>query len=155
MQGAAEEILCRGFLMTSLMKKVSVPMAIFVSSTAFVVPHLGTLMMADLPYAVIGVINLYLISAIFSILMLGKNSIWISCGLHSAWNFLLSGVFGLTLSGNEANGDVLLHFEVPQSSLINGGVYGIEASLVTTVVLALALLLIESLHKNRRGKDGI
>lgn len=42
-QGAMEETLCRGFLMTSLSKKVSIPIAILISSLAFAVPHFSSL----------------------------------------------------------------------------------------------------------------
>ena len=148
-QSSAEEVLCRGFLMPSLLKKVSVPAAIFFSSTAFVYPHIFTLVEADFPYAVIGIINTYLVSFILSLLILRRSNIWIACGLHSVWNFLLYGVFGLTLSGSAANVSGLLCFQVNGSSILNGGIYGVEASIITTLVLAIALVLIIKYNKGR------
>lgn len=59
-QGAAEEALCRGFLMQSLLKKISVPWAVFLSSTVFVIPHLAS-MEADLTFKILGIVNLYLV----------------------------------------------------------------------------------------------
>lgn len=141
-QGATEEIMCRGFLMQSLQKKTSVSVAIFVSSTAFALPHLLTLLEADTLYAIVGIVNLYLVSIIFSLLMLCGSNIWISCGLHTVWNFLLYGVFGLTLSGSESTSDAVFKFESTSSSIINGGVYGVEASVVTTVILLVAVIII-------------
>ena len=61
-QGAAEEAMCRGFLMASLQKKVSTPVAIFWSATVFAFPHFSNLFMSDFQYVLIGVINLYMIS---------------------------------------------------------------------------------------------
>lgn len=148
-QSSAEEVLCRGFLMPSLLKKVSVPAAIFFSSTAFVYPHIFTLVEADFPYAVIGIINTYLVSFILSLLILRRSNIWIACGLHSVWNFLLYGVFGLTLSGSESSVSGLLCFQVNGSSILNGGIYGVEASIITTLVLAIALVLIIKYNKGR------
>ena len=141
-QGATEEIMCRGFLMQSLQKKTSVSVAIFVSSTAFALPHLLTLLEADTLYAIVGIVNLYLVSIIFSLLMLCGSNIWISCGLHTVWNFLLYGVFGLTLSGSESTSDAVFKFESTSSSIINGGVYVVEASVVTTVILLVAVIII-------------
>ena len=146
-QGAAEEALCRGFLMHSLLKKVSVPLAIVFSSTAFVYPHFSTLMEADLEFAVIGLINLYLVSIIFSLLALHRSNIWVSCGLHSIWNFILYGILGLTLSGAEASNPGVICFEVNGASIINGGEYGIEASVITTIVLGVMVVML-----CRRGK---
>lgn len=138
-QGAAEEIMCRGFLLNSLKNKISIPLAILISSTVFVFPHLSTLMEADFVYAVVGIINLYLISVVFSILVLRRSNIWIACGLHSAWNFILYVIMGLSLSGSESITKGVVLFRIKDESIINGAEYGIEASVITMVVLGLLL----------------
>lgn len=140
-QGAAEETLCRGFLMPSLLKKVSTPLAIACSATAFVFPHLSSVFAAELPFAVIGTINLYLISIAFSLLILYRSNIWVSCGLHSVWNFLY-GIFGLTLSGSETNTTGVICFNINTENIISGGSYGMEASIVTTIILGIAVIII-------------
>lgn len=152
-QGAAEEVLCRGFLQTSLMKKVPIAIAVLLSAIAFAVPHFPMLFAAETKYAVTGTVNLLLIAIIFSMLTLYHANIWSACGLHSIWNFLLYGVFGLTLSGNEADGAGILCFEVRECSMINGGEYGLEASILTTVVLMVATIILLIVMKwNRRNK---
>ena len=95
-QGAAEEIMCRGFLLHSLKNRISVPLAILISSTAFVFPHLSSLLEAELVYAMVGIINLYLISIVFSILVLWRSNLWIVCGLHSIWNFILYSIMAVS-----------------------------------------------------------
>ncbi len=154
-QGAAEEVMCRGFLMQSLRKKVSLGMAVFISSTAFAFPHFSTLFEADTVFAVIGTVNLYLVSILFSLLVVCRKNIWISCGLHSVWNFLLYGVFGLTLSGSEVSQAGIICFKAEESSIINGGVYGIEAGILTTVMLGAAVLVLSKIYKTQEKKHGI
>lgn len=148
-QSAGEETLTRGFLLHTLVKKVSVPMAIFVSSTAFVLPHLFTMFEADTKYVVIGIANLYLISIIFSLLVLSRSNIWIACGLHSIWNFILYGIMGLSLSGSEINSDSIMKFIANSATILNGGIYGIEASIITTLVLGAVVILLKYCQDRR------
>lgn len=154
-QGAAEEIMCRGFLLNSLKSKVSAPVAILVSSTAFAFPHLSSLLEADFVYALVGIINLYLISIIFSIFVLWRSNIWIACGLHSVWNFILYAIMRLSLSGSESGVNGVILFEVKETSILNGAEYGIEASVITTVVLAALALIMVKRWKGKCDNNGI
>ena len=153
-QGTAEEIMCRGFLLNTLKTKISMPLAIIISSTAFVIPHLSSLMEADSMFAIVGIINLYLISSIFSMFVLWRSNIWIACGLHSVWNYVLYVIMGLSLSGSESASEGVILFQVNDTSLLNGAEYGIEASVITTVVLGVVVFVMAK----RMGKiddDGI
>lgn len=141
-QGAAEEIMCRGFLMPALLKKMSAPCAVFISATVFALPHLTSMTGSDTPLVLVGIVNLYLVSIIFSLLVLRRSNIWASCGLHSIWNFMLNGVLGLTVSGNQAETTGVFGFAVNHSGLLNGGSYGLESSIITTVVLAAAIAVL-------------
>lgn len=153
-QSMGEEVLCRGFLMPTLLKKVSMPVAVFISSTAFAFPHFSSLFEMEMQFRIVGALNLYLISVIFSLLILCRSNIWVACGLHGVWNFLLYGVFGLNLSGNEANAAGILSFKVETSTILNGGIYGIESSIITTIVLAIAAALLYKWYSgNRKTKE--
>lgn len=154
-QSLAEEILSRGFLLTSLAKKTSLPVAILVSSTAFALPHLASVVEAEGAFAVIGVANLYLVSLVFSMLFLLRSNIYIVAGLHCVWNFVLYGVMGLAVSGSEANPDALMAFEGTGENLLSGGVYGLEASIVTTAVLGIVSVILVTLYRKRGMKHGI
>lgn len=154
-QGTAEEIMCRGFLLQSLLKKTSVSVAIIISSTAFAFPHFLTLFETDLEYAIIGTINLYLVSVIFSLLVLLRSNIWIACGLHSTWNFVLYGIMGLSVSGSEIKSDSMFQFCAEDTNILNGAEYGIEASIVTTFVLGLFVFVLVKSWKGRMHKNGI
>lgn len=74
---------------------------VIVSTILFILPHWSSLFAGEMIYGVIGVINLILISVIFSFLTICFKSIWGACGLHSFWNAILYSVLGLNLSGNE------------------------------------------------------
>ncbi len=148
-QSLTEEVMCRGFLLPSLNKKTNLPLAIFVSSTAFALPHLGTVLEADTQFAIIGVINLYLVSLVFSLLFMLRSNIYIVSGLHCVWNFIINGVMGLSASGGSSNPDALTSFSVNAENILTGGVYGLEASIVTTVVLAVATIILVKLYRKR------
>lgn len=151
-QGSEEEILCRGFLMNTLKKKISVPLSVLISSTAFVVPHLIMTPILDsgIAYATIGIVNLYLISILFSVITLWRKNIWISCGIHSAWNYVLNTVLGLTVSGNEAKMDGLLQIGINKLTIINGSEYGLEAGIATTAITIVTICVIMYIWKGRK-----
>lgn len=141
-QGAMEETLCRGFLMISLSKKVSIPLAILISSLAFAAPHFSSLFAEKLIYSYIGIVNLLLVSTIFSFLIINGNNIWIACGMHSFWNFFLFNIFGLNLSGSGKKPTAIFAFSTSSENILNGGAYGIEASIITTTVLVIYIVLL-------------
>lgn len=152
-QGAAEEILCRGIVLHALKEKTSLLTAIIVSTILFIVPHWPSLFAGEMIYGVIGVINLIFISVIFSFLTICFQNIWAACGLHSFWNAILYSVLGLNLSGNEETVTAIFDMQSVGDSIWNGSIYGIEASAVTTIVLAFAAALIFVIGRKRaKGK---
>lgn len=149
-QGATEEILCRGIAFHSLKEKTSLSVAIDVSTIMFIIPHLSSLFDGGVIYGVFGIINLLLISTIFSLLTIGFKSIWAACGLHSFWNAILYSVLGLNLSGNDETATAIFNMQSVGKNIWNGGEYGIEASIITTVVLAIAVVLIGHINRKLR-----
>ena len=154
-QSMAEEVMTRGFLLSSLVKKISLPTAIFISSTAFALPHFPTLFEAEFKFAVVGVVNLYLVSAIFSMLYINRKNIYVVGGLHCVWNFMLYSVMGLSVSGSESGTNSILNFNVVSQNILNGGMYGIEASLVATVVLGITLAVLVKRFLIKGDKNGL
>ncbi|MGN0154545.1 MAG: lysostaphin resistance A-like protein [Lachnospiraceae bacterium] len=147
-QGATEEILCRGIVLHALKEKTSVWIAIAVSTVLFIIPHWSSLFYGGTVYGVIGVANLVLISVIFSLLTVRFKSIWAACGLHSFWNAILYSILGLNLSGKDEAVTAIFKMQSIGKNIWNGGEYGIEASMITTIVLAFAAALIW--YRNRR-----
>lgn len=141
-QGATEEILCRGIVLHTLKEKTSVAVAVNVSTVLFIMPHCSSLFEQGVVYGILGVCNLALISTIFSLLTIRFKSIWAACGLHSFWNAILYSVLGLNLSGNDETVTAIFNMQSAGKNIWNGGEYGIEASIITTVVLAIAAAII-------------
>lgn len=141
-QGAMEEFLCRGLLLHTLKDKTSLGVAIITSTVMFILPHWSSLFAGETLYGVVGIVNLILISIIFSLLTIRFNSIWAACGLHSFWNAILYNVLGLNLSGNDGGVTAVFNMKSVGKNIINGGDYGIEASVITAAVLAAAVVLL-------------
>ena len=152
-QSAAEEVMCRGFLMGALREKVPAWLAVLISSTAFAFPHLSSIMGMEAKYIVVAILNLYLVAILFSLLVLRRGNLWISCGLHFAWNYVLGGIMGLMVSGGDGAAFGLFLFKVENGTLLNGGTYGIEASVITTVVLGMVLAVMLLLMHKKSQKN--
>ena len=151
-QGATEEFLCRGIVLQTLKEKTSLPIAIAVSTVMFIIPHWSSLFAGEMIYGVIGVANLVLISIIFSLLTIRFKSIWAACGLHSFWNAILYSVFGLNLSGNDETVTAVFNMQSVGKNIWNGGEYGVEASIITTIVLSIAAAIIWYVSRDNINK---
>lgn len=77
------------------------------------------------------------------------RNLWVPIGLHFAWNFAESGIFGTEVSGNGSNKG-LLDGAMSGPSLITGGEFGPEASLYS-VGAGLALTVAFMWLARRRG----
>lgn len=149
-QGAMEELLCRGYLFHTLKNKVSMPIAIVISTIMFIVPHCSSLFAGEMIYGVIGIINLILISLIFSLLTICFQNIWAACGLHSFWNFVLYSIMGLNLSGNDENITAIFNMRSVGNNIWNGSIYGIEASAITVFILGFFSIILWTYWKKIR-----
>ncbi|MGM9548866.1 MAG: lysostaphin resistance A-like protein [Faecousia sp.] len=150
-QGATEEILCRGIVLHALKEKAPLWIAIAFSTVMFIMPHWSSLFDGDIIYGVIGVANLVLISIVFSLLTIRFQSIWAACGLHSFWNAILYCILGLNLSGKDETVTAVFNMQSIGNTIWNGGGYGIEASLITTVVLAFAAAFLWYINRKREN----
>ena len=148
-QGAMEEVLCRGIVLNLLKDKAPTPVAVAVSTAMFILPHVSNMSGVAPAIFVFAVVNLILISLVFSLLTLRFKSIWAACGLHTVWNFILCNILGLNLSGNGGMTAAIFDMRSAGSSVLNGGEYGIEASAVTAGVLALVLVVCYALSRKK------
>lgn len=152
LQGTMEEILCRGIVQQLLQNKVSVPVAVAVSTVLFIIPHVLSMDFQRPDITITAIVNLILISLIFSLLTLRFGSIWAACGLHSIWNYILYSILGLNLSGNDGLVSAVFEMRSVGENILNGGMYGIEASIITTAVLSVAagLLLVYHIRTSKK-----
>lgn len=139
LQGASEEMLCRGYFMTSFSKRYPLWTGILVNSLIFAALHL-----ANPNVTLISVINLILCGVFFSLYAVKSGNLWGACAAHSMWNFAQGCIFGVNVSGMNCGDSLLTSSQVGASSLINGGAFGIEGGLACTIVhiIAIAVLLL-------------
>lgn len=129
-QGAEEEILCRGLLMGSLSARMPLWGAVLINSAFFAVLHIFNGGLNPIVF-----VNLTLFGLFMSVMALRFNSIIPCCAAHSLWNLTQGNIFGLPVSG-ATSGPSVWRFELmPDMGLWTGGEFGIEGGLGTTAVL--------------------
>ncbi len=141
-----EEILMRGIIYRITEEKLGSVIALVISALIFGGLHLGN------PNSTL---FLALGLAIQAGLLLGvayiySRSLWFPIGIHFAWNFLQSGIFGAAVSGN-ATRQSLLSAEIVGNELITGGEFGPEGSVQATLIclIATVTLLVLCYRKGR------
>ena len=133
-QGMAEEVICRGYLLVSLSRNHSVWYSVILSSGVFMALH-----MSNDHVTLLAFINLFLCGVLFGMLFVERGNIWIVAAFHSGWNFLQDNIFGMPVSGMAQGNSVFATSFAEGRNLINGGDFGIEGGLAVTVVLVLGI----------------
>ena len=151
-QCSMEEFVTRGLLLCGLKDKIPMPAAFGITAVLFALPHFTKLLKAEPAIVLVGTLNLILISVIFSFLLLKFDNIWIACGVHTAWNFLLFSFLGLSMSGSTDSGTSVLNMQVVEPNILNGGIYGIEASIIVSIVFVVGVVLTGLWYKKSKAK---
>ena len=147
-QGASEEIMVRGYLLTSLAKTTKTFWAILISSIGFAVLHL-----LNPGLTILALSNLTLFGIFAALLFLRTKNIWAICGLHSSWNFFQGNVFGIEVSGQSLTTGM---FSVTSSApdFLTGGSFGLEGGLIVTIMLIVSSVIVLFAGENRLIVNG-
>lgn len=136
-QGMSEEFIFRGYLMNTIGGKHSAVVAVAVSSVAFSLAHI-----MNPGVTFIALFNIALFGVFASLYMIRFDDIWGASAIHSIWNFTQGNIYGISVSGTtsaENNYSTIMKTSaVSDNTLLTGGDFGIEASIITTVVLLIA-----------------
>lgn len=144
-QGLAEEVICRGYLLVSLSRRNSVWYSVILSSGVFMAMHMSNEHVTVLAY-----INLFLCGLLFGLLFVESGSIWMVAALHSGWNFLQGNIFGISVSGIAKASSVFDSSFSDGWSFMNGGDFGLEGGLAVSIVLAVGIYVVYR-RMERRG----
>lgn len=136
-QGAAEEFIFRGYLMTELGGKHSAVTALAVSSIAFALAHGLNPGISFLAF-----FNLTLFAVFAGLYIILTENIWGACAIHSLWNFTQGNVWGISVSGSAQTNSVFTTEALKNQPLLTGGKFGIEGSICTTIVLGIATVIV-------------
>lgn len=140
-QGAAEELLLRGWFMPVVGARHGPWAGVVISTLLFAAFHGCTNTLAT--------INFVLFALFLAFYCLHEQSICGACGWHAAWNWTQANVFGLDVSGYPPEGGVLIDLQAAGSPLLSGGSYGPEGSLMGTIVLLGGVVAIILLARRR------
>ncbi len=130
--GLAEEMVFRGVIFGVTERSLGSKAAIAISALVFSLAHLPNDGVSPLAIAVIVAVGV-MQAAIY----LATRSLWVCIGVHIAWNYCVGQVFSSSVSGHAAT-DGLLRGKLVGDTLLTGGAFGVEGSLVALVLLAAA-----------------
>lgn len=132
----SEELVFRGYVLGNLME--SLPnkwIALSVSALLFALYHAVTPGIHTLAFA-----NLFLAGMLLGTNYLFTKNLWFSFLLHLSWNFFEGPLLGFKVSGTTFPS--LLQAEPNGDLFITGGDYGLEGSILMTLLLLTALLVL-------------
>jgi uncharacterized protein len=136
-QGAAEEVLTRGWMLPVLAARYHRWVGIIISSLFFAVLH-GL----NPNLSIIALVNLTLFGFFAAFYAMREGSLWGICALHSSWNWIQGNIFGFEVSGGSMGGGSLFKLMETGPDWITGGPFGPEGGLAVTIVLVISIIVI-------------
>ncbi len=136
-QGAAEEVLARGFLMPIIGARWHPLIGVILSSSIFGLLHLFNPNLSWL-----AMVNLVLFGLFAALYALWEEGLWGVFAIHSVWNWAQGNLFGLPVSGQPFSSNTLLEMTETGPDLLTGGAFGPEGGLVVTGVLVISALVV-------------
>jgi membrane protease YdiL (CAAX protease family) len=136
--GLCEEAVFRGYLLGTLQKGLGFWPATAISSVLFAVVHLP-----NYGERASGIFACLLFSVFFALTVRLTGTIWFAVGFHAAWDWSQTYLFGTSDSGIHGNGHLLN--SIPSGpDWLNGGVTGPEGSVITMLVVAILIAVVQS-----------
>ncbi|MDG8956165.1 CPBP family intramembrane metalloprotease [Streptococcus pneumoniae] len=135
LQGTAEELVTRAWLIPQLAKRTNLKVAIIISSSLFTLLHLG-----NPGITFLSAIDLFLFGVAMSLYLLKTDIIWGIGGIHGAWNFAQGNLFGVLVSGQSSGTSIMKFTPQGNQDWLSGGSFGIEGSIVSSIILFLLIL---------------
>lgn len=136
-QGFEEEFIVRSAIMNYFASRSGVFVGIVSNSLIFAILHLG-----NSSFNLLAFINLFIIGLVFSMIFYITDNIYASAGAHSMWNLMQANIIGINVSGIISSENTIFKSSPAGSTLISGGAFGIEASILVTLVGIVSLLIL-------------
>jgi len=136
-QGAAEEVLLRGFLFPIIGVRFGVLVSIFISSILFALLHQGNPNIGP-----IALLNLTLFGIFACLFALYEGGLWGICAIHAIWNWAQGNLYGLEVSGLALKGGIIFDLRETGPDWLTGGEFGPEGGLVVSAILIVSLVLV-------------
>lgn len=136
--GFSEEFLIRGVWLEYLSKHHSRVTAIITSSLVFACLHLANNGITWLSF-----VNLFLAGVCLAQIYLLTKNIWLATFFHLGWNFFQGPILGFAVSGLPM-ASVFVQPAQHTANMINGGAFGLEGSILDTVVSLVIIVVLEA-----------
>lgn len=143
-QGFEEEFIVRSAIMNYFASRSGVFIGIVSNSLIFAILHLG-----NSSFNILAFINLFIIGLVFSMLFYLTDNIYTSAGAHSMWNFMQANIVGINVSGIISSKNSIFNSNPTGYSLISGGAFGIEASILVTFVGLICIVILYKIAINK------
>ncbi len=125
-----EELLFRGYAFQTLIQGVTFLPATLLMAAVFGLAHLQN------PHVTpFSLCNVVLAGIFFSFAYMKTRSLWLPFGVHFAWNFSQTTLFGLPTSGMPDEAHALFHAGQSGPAWIGGGEFGPEGGVLATIAL--------------------
>lgn len=123
-----EELVFRGYILTTLLPVTNKWLALLASALLFALVHMGNPGANLIPIA-----NVFLAGVLLGVNYVYTKNLWFGILLHLAWNFFQGPVLGFRVSGLGLKSLLQQKLQGPIS--VSGGEFGLEGSLIASVVL--------------------
>ena len=133
-QGASEEILTRGWMLQVIGSRYKPWIGVIISTLFFALVHMG-----NSGVNFFAIFNLLIVAILLVLYVMRDGSLWSACGWHSAWNWSLGNVYGLSVSGSSEMVSII-NLDTIGTGIISGDDFGPEGSIVTTFVLLIMII---------------
>lgn len=131
-----EEIMCRGYIQTTLNQMGRPWLSAVITSALFSVLHLG-----NPNVKILGLLNIFIIGLVFSYMYIRTKSLWMPIGYHFTWNYFQGNVFGFPVSGTTQSKGIY-NIGTVNENILTGGSFGPEAGIVATVVIIIGAVIV-------------
>lgn len=143
-----EEVAFRGYVLGRLLTAgINRFMALFLSSAVFSLMHIW-----NPNYSYIAFLNILLAGVLMGTTYVYTRNLWFPIALHLFWNWFQGPVLGFGVSGGHY-GNTLLSLQLPKENIINGGAFGFEGSILCTVLMVMAIVIILGLQDKVRTRQ--
>lgn len=147
-QGATEEIVTRGWLMNVLGARYNITVGLILSSVFFALIHSEN---PGINY--VAMLNIVLVGILLGLIVINTGSLWVACGIHSAWNFAQGNIFGFQVSGNDVGVGSIVDLNLVGNEFITGGQFGPEAGMVCSFIILVLIVIVLFLRKRDSLKN--
>ncbi|MEO5996336.1 MAG: CPBP family intramembrane glutamic endopeptidase [Chitinophagaceae bacterium] len=138
----SEELVFRGYILNNLMLSTNKWIALVISALLFALIHINNPGITP-----VAIINVFIAGMLLGINYIYTKNLWFGILFHFSWNFYQGSVLGYKVSGVNLQG--LLEQQLYGNSLLTGGPFGFEGSVIDGVLSIIAILLLAWVYEKR------